>query len=110
MSQLSEWTATGSVNPRKGNYRPASCQGTGPAMVAPTCRFVCPVLPDRRRSRPPLCPRWCLLLYAALFARGRRTVTSWFRAAGITGDFRRAYHAMGAAGRQANALAYRLLD
>lgn len=45
----------------------------------------------------------------ALFARGRRTVTAWFRAAGITGDFRRAYNALWAAGRQAHALAYRLL-
>lgn len=59
---------------------------------------------DRRSA-----PRLSLLLEGALFARGRRTVTSWFRAAGITGDFRRAYHALWAAGRQANALAYRLL-
>ena len=54
-------------------------------------------------------PRLFLLLRGALFARGRRTVTSWFRAAGITGDFRPAYNALGAAGRQAHALAYRLL-
>jgi DDE superfamily endonuclease len=59
---------------------------------------------DRRSA-----PRLCLLLYGALFARGRRTVTSWFRAAGITVDFRRAYHALGAAGRQAHSLASRLL-
>ena len=32
------------------------------------------------------------LLYGLLFARGRRTATSWFRAAGITSDFRRAYY------------------
>ena len=31
------------------------------------------------------------LLCGVLFAKGRRTVTSWFRAAGITADFRRAY-------------------
>jgi hypothetical protein len=49
------------------------------------------------------------LLCGALFARGRRTVTSWFRPAGITTDFRCAYKALGAAGRQAQALAYRLL-
>jgi hypothetical protein len=54
-------------------------------------------------------PRLFLLLRGALFARGRRTVTSWFRAAGITGDFRPAYNALGAAGRQAHALACRLL-
>ena len=54
-------------------------------------------------------PRLLLLLQGALFARGRRTVTSWFRAAGITDDFRPAYHALWAAGRHAQALAYRLL-
>jgi hypothetical protein len=54
-------------------------------------------------------PRLFLLLQGALFARGRRTVTSWFRAAGITTDFRRAYNALWAAGRRANDLAYRLL-
>jgi hypothetical protein len=58
-----------------------------------------------RRSAPRLLALFC----GALFARGRRTVTSWFRAAGITDEFRRAYWALWAAGRQANALAYRLL-
>jgi hypothetical protein len=59
---------------------------------------------DRRSA-----PRLLLLLQGALFARGRRTVTSWFRAAGITDAFRPAYSALWAAGRQANAVAYRLL-
>lgn len=58
---------------------------------------------------PRSAPRLLLLLTGALFARGRRTVTSWFRAAGITCDFRRAYSALWAAGRRASALAYRLL-
>jgi hypothetical protein len=59
---------------------------------------------DRRSA-----PRLLLLFTGALFARGRRTVTSWFRAAGITNDFRPAYNALWAAGRHAEALAYRLL-
>src|SRR5438067_2307829 len=59
---------------------------------------------DRRSA-----PRSLRLLCGALFARGRRTVTSWFRAAGITDEFRPAYHALWAAGRRAGALAYRLL-
>jgi hypothetical protein len=59
---------------------------------------------DRRSA-----PRLLLLLVGALFAKGRRTVTSWFRAAGITTDFRPAYNALWAAGRRADALAYRLL-
>ena len=59
---------------------------------------------DRRSA-----PRLLLLLVGALFAKGRRTVTSWLRAAGITDDFRRAYNALWAAGRRAQALAERLL-
>jgi DDE superfamily endonuclease len=59
---------------------------------------------DRRSA-----PRLLLLFLGALFARGRRTATSWFRAAGVTTDFRRAYHALWAAGRRAEALAHRLL-
>jgi len=46
-----------------------------------------------------------LLLYGILFARGRRTVTSWFRAAGITDEFRPAYTTVCAVGRRANAMA-----
>ena len=41
------------------------------------------------------------LLAGMLFARGRRTVTSWFRAAGITTEFRPAYHVVYAVGRRA---------
>src|SRR5258707_14134642 len=59
---------------------------------------------DRRSA-----PRLLLLLCGALFARGRRTVTSWFRAAGITREFRPAYSALWAAGRHAGFLAFRLL-
>ena len=40
-----------------------------------------------------------LLLVGILFAKGRRTVTSWFRAAGITDDFRPAYTTVCAVGR-----------
>src|SRR6266571_2918652 len=60
---------------------------------------------DRRSA-----PRLFLLLCGGLFARGRRTVTSWFRSAGITDAFRPAYGALWAAGRQANAVACRLLS
>jgi hypothetical protein len=59
---------------------------------------------DRRSA-----PRLLLLFVGALFAKGRRTVTSWFRAAGISTDFRCAYSALWAAGRRAEALSYRLL-
>jgi hypothetical protein len=54
-------------------------------------------------------PRLLGLLLGALFARGRRTVTSWFRAAGITDAFRPAYNALGSAGRHEAGLGHRLL-
>ena len=59
---------------------------------------------DRRSA-----PRLLALLVGALFARGRRTVTSWFRAVGITTTFRRAYSSLWAAGRRTADLASRLL-
>jgi hypothetical protein len=39
------------------------------------------------------------LFLGLLLAHGRRTVTSWFRPAGITDDFRRAYHLLGSLGK-----------
>lgn len=67
--------------------------------------FAVLVSPLDRRSAP----RLLLLLVGALFARGRRTITSWFRAAGITDAFRPAYGALWALGRHAESLAVRLL-
>jgi hypothetical protein len=54
-------------------------------------------------------PRLALLLLGALFAKGRRTVTSWFRAVGITDEFRPAYNALGSAGRREGSISTRLL-
>ena len=74
-----------------------------PALLSAWFSSIAAVL-DRRSA-----PRLFLLLCGALFAHGRRTVTSWFRAAGITTDFRHAYAALWAAGRRAENLAFRLL-
>jgi DDE superfamily endonuclease len=46
-----------------------------------------------------------VLLFGILFAHGRRTVTSWFRAAGITTEFRRAYYTPCTVGKHSNQLA-----
>jgi DDE superfamily endonuclease len=46
-----------------------------------------------------------LLLVGILFAKGRRTVTSWFLAAGIGQDFRPAYTTVCAVGREADSMA-----
>ncbi len=45
------------------------------------------------------------LLLGLLFAHGRRAVTSWFRAAGITDEFRAAYTTLCAVGREADSMA-----
>jgi hypothetical protein len=50
-----------------------------------------------------------LILTGILFAKGRRTVTSWFRAAGISTDFRNAYTTVCATGRQADHVAISVL-
>src|SRR5687767_5304956 len=51
-----------------------------------------------------------LLLVGLLFARGRRTVTSWFRAAGITDEFRPAYTTVCAVGREVRPMALTTLS
>lgn len=50
-----------------------------------------------------------LLLAGILFARGRRTVTSWFRAAGITDDFRQSYVTVCSVGRHTDGMAFSTL-
>lgn len=55
---------------------------------------------DRRTAA-----RLPLLLSGVLFASGRRTCTSWFKACGITTEFRRAYAAVCAVGREADSIA-----
>ncbi len=59
---------------------------------------------DRRSSL-----RFALLLLGAVLARGRRTVTSWSRAAKLSDQFRPCYTAVAAAGERADRIARRLL-
>jgi hypothetical protein len=53
--------------------------------------------------------RFLPLLVGCLFARGRRTVASWLRAAGVGDDFRLYYYLVGALGRKTELLAAVLL-
>ncbi len=53
-------------------------------------------------------PRLVRLFLGAVLAIGRRTVTSWLRAAGITDEFRPAYNTVAAAGRRTDLMAARL--
>src|SRR5262249_34510546 len=55
---------------------------------------------DRRSA-----PRLALLFLGAVLARGRRTVTSWIRAAGLSDQFRSCYAAVAAAGEKAETVA-----
>jgi hypothetical protein len=54
---------------------------------------------------PRSAPRLAWLLLGAVPARGRRTVTSWIRAAGLSAEFRRCYTTVSAAGRRADLVA-----
>jgi DDE superfamily endonuclease len=59
---------------------------------------------DRRSA-----PRLVRLFLGAVLARGRRTVTSWIRAAGLSTLFRSCYTAVAAAGKKADTIATQLL-
>ena len=54
--------------------------------------------------------RWRLapLLMGLLFAQGRRTVSSWLRAAGVSDDFQDYYYFLSMLGRKTKPLAERL--
>ena len=58
---------------------------------------------DRRSA-----PRLILLFLGAILARGRRTVTTWIRAARLSDQFRGCYTAVAAAGKRADRIAARL--
>ena len=55
--------------------------------------------------------RWRLsvLLVGILFAHGRRTVTTWLRAAGVSDDYQDYYYFLAALGRKTKSVATRLL-
>src|SRR5690348_4502469 len=59
---------------------------------------------DRRSA-----PRLALLFLGAVLARGRRTVTTWIRAAKLSAQYQRCYVAVAAAGKRADRIARRLL-
>jgi len=59
---------------------------------------------DRRSAA-----RLPLLLFGILFARGRRTVTSWFRAAAITREYRQGYVTLCSVGRHTEDMAFSVL-
>jgi hypothetical protein len=52
--------------------------------------------------------RLALVFVGAVLARGRRTVTSWIRAANLSGDYKPVYTTVAAAGKRADSVAARL--
>jgi hypothetical protein len=73
--------------------------------IAVTCQWFSRLArPLDRRSAP----RLALLFLGAVLARGRRTVTSWIRAAGLSDRFQSCYIAVAAAGKRADRIAARL--
>ena len=84
-------------------------------MANSKCRWECPEqwsewsdwlaagLHARNRWRLPV------LLVGILFANGRRTVTTWLRAAGVSDDFQSYYYLLAALGRKTEPIATRLV-
>ena len=74
--------------------------------IGPLCHWFCRLAsPLDRRSAA----RLVQLLLGAILARGRRTVTSWVRAVGLSREFRPCYTTVAAAGKRADSIAARLL-
>jgi hypothetical protein len=73
-----------------------------PAMCQWFSRLATPL--DRRSA-----PRLARLFIGAVLARGRRTVTTWIRAAKLSDRFQSCYIAVAAAGKKADIIARRLL-
>ncbi len=83
--------------------------GAGHDIFAPGCAPIqwfsrLAALLDRRSA-----PRLAWLFLGALLARGRRTVTSWIRAAGMSQQYQRCCTTVAAAGKKAKDIATRLL-
>jgi hypothetical protein len=74
-----------------------------PAFLATAFADLAHWLDKRSAARVPL------LLFGILFASGRRTVTSWFRAAAITDDFRQGYVTVCSVGRHTDDMAFSAL-
>jgi hypothetical protein len=79
------------------------CAWDAPAEWAEWSEWLAAGLHARNRWRLPV------LLIGLLFAGGRRTVTSWLRAAGISTDFADYYYFLAALGRKVEPVASRLV-
>jgi hypothetical protein len=74
---------------------------------SPTCQWF-PRLASALDPRS--APRLARLLLGAVLARGRRTVTAWIRAVGLSREYKPCYTTVAAAGKQADNVSARLLN
>lgn len=74
--------------------------------IAPRCQWFSQIatILDARSA-----PRLARLFLGCLMARGRRTVTTWIRAAGLNKEYRACYTTIAAACRKADSIASRLV-
>ena len=76
---------------------------TTPDQWAEWCEWLSVGLHGRNRWRLPV------LLFGILFANGRRTVTSWLRATGVSTDFDDYYYFLTCVGRKSKTIATQLV-
>ncbi len=79
------------------------CRWESPDTISDWFKWLAAGLPARNRWR------LGVLLLGILFAQGRRTVTTWLRAAGVSDDFQDYYYFLAAVGRKTNSVASQLL-
>jgi hypothetical protein len=110
-SASSQWTwagATGTMAVTRPAIHPVRSRPpmTSSHLIAVTCQWF-----SRLASALdcPSAPRLAGLFLCAVLARGRRTVTTWIRAAKLSDRFQSCYTAVAAAGRRADRIARRIL-
>ena len=81
----------------------SKCRWKSPEQWSDWSEWLAAGLHARNRWRLPV------ILIGILFAGGRRTVTTWLRAAGVAGDFQSFYYHLSAVGRKIEPVATRLL-
>ena len=81
----------------------SKCRWEAPSQWDEWSQWLAAGLHARNRWRLPV------LLLGILFASGRRTVTTWLRAAGVSDDFRDYYYFLAAVGRKTNSIATQLV-
>ncbi|WP_162668655.1 transposase [Gemmata massiliana] len=89
-------------------HQPTALDGRSHAIIAPTAPVV-PLVSALAALVPRSAPRLARLFVGAILARGRQTVTSWIRAAGLGDEYRSCYTMVAATGSRPDRIAARLL-